>query len=183
MPRGSAVPARTRTAILDAAAAVLAAHGEAAGLADVARAAGIARSTLYRYFPTRDALLSALAESGAREVGIRLSELDDDSIPVPEALARLTRALLTVGTKYAALTVLRPKHDGIAEPELTARVARFFQRGIDDGTLRERLDPDDLARVYGDLISGAITRLAGTSPEIETASALIVDLFLDGAKN
>jgi hypothetical protein len=49
--------------------------------------------------------------------------------------------------------------------------------------LRERLDPDDLARVYGDLISGAITRLAGTSPEIETASALIVDLFLDGAKN
>lgn len=174
---------RTRTAILDAAATILAERGEAVGLADVAQAAGIARSTLYRYFPTRDALLAALAENGAREVGIRLRELDNDSIPVPEALARLTRALLAVGAKYAALVILRPKPDTAQEAELTDRMARFFQRGIDDGTLRKGLDPDALARIYGDLINGAVARLVGTSPDIEGTSALIVSLLLDGAKN
>lgn len=182
MTRGAALQDRTRTVILDAAATILAAHGEAANLADIARVAGVARSTLYRYFPTRDALLAALAESGAREVETRLKDLDDRSIPVPEALARLTRGFLTVGAKYAALTILRPKPGGAAEAELTDRLAGFFQRGIDDGTLRHDFDPDALARIYGDLINGTVTRLAGTSSGIETASALIVSVLLDGAR-
>jgi TetR/AcrR family transcriptional repressor of mexCD-oprJ operon len=183
MPRGAALQDRTRTAILDAAATILAAQGGATSLADIAEAAGIARSTLYRYFPTRDALLAALAASGASEVETRLKDLDDGSIPVPEALARLTRALLAVGAKYAALTILRVKPDGAAEADLTGSLAGFFQRGIDDGTLRKDLDPEALARIYGDLINGAVTRLARTSSGIETASALIVSVLLDGTTN
>ncbi|MGN6126140.1 MAG: TetR/AcrR family transcriptional regulator [Humibacter sp.] len=183
MPRGAALQERTRNVILDAGAATFAAQGEAAGLADVAQAAGVARSTLYRYFPTRDALLSALAENGAREVAARLGELDDESLPVPEALARLTRALLTVGAKYAALTVLRPKPDDASEAELTDRVTQFFRRAIDAGTLRHDLDPEALARMYGDLINGAITRHLGVDPEIESASSLIVSVLLDGARS
>ena len=183
MPRGAALQDRTRNAILDAAATILAAHGEAASLADIAEATGIARSTLYRYFPTRDALLAALRESGAREVDACLMELGGNSIPVPETIARLTRALLAVGAKYAALTILRPKLGGAAEPDLTARLVGVFQRGVDDGTLRRDLDPDALARIYGDLINGAITRLARTNTGIETASALIVSVLLDGARS
>jgi TetR/AcrR family transcriptional regulator, mexCD-oprJ operon repressor len=182
MPRGTALQDRARTAILDAAATILAARGEAATLADVAQAAGVARSTLYRYFPTRDALLTALAEAGAREVDSRLAELADASIPVPEALARLTRALLAVGTKYIALTTLRPKPDGATDSELTGRLAQLFRRGSDEGTLRKNLDPEALARMYGDLINGAITRSATTSASAESASALIVSVLIDGAK-
>lgn len=173
---------RTRTAILEAAATILAAQGEAAGLADVAQAAGVARSTLYRYFPTRDALLTALAETGAREVESRFAEAVDSSIPVPEALARLTRALLNVGTKYVALTTLRPKPDDATDTKLTDRLMQLFRRGIDDGTLREDLDPEALAIIYGDLINGAITRSATNSASTESTSALIVTVLLDGAK-
>jgi TetR/AcrR family transcriptional repressor of mexCD-oprJ operon len=168
--------------MLDAAATILAERGEMASLADVARAAGVARSTLYRYFPTRDTLLAALAESGANEVGSRIAEAVDGDIPVPEALARLTRALLAVGTKYVALTALRPKPDEANNVELTSRLVQLFRRGIDEGTLRKGLDPEALASIYGDLLGGAIIRSATGSVSAETASILIVNVLLDGVK-
>jgi TetR/AcrR family transcriptional regulator, mexCD-oprJ operon repressor len=182
VPRGTTLRDRARTAILDAAATILAERGEAAGLADIARSAGIARSTLYRYFSTREALLTALAEAGAREVESRLAEVLDDSVPAPEALARITRALLAVGTKYVALTTLRPKPDDGIETELTDRLVQLFRRGIDDGTLRKNLDPEALAGIYGDLVNGAITRSVGGSAGVESASLLIVNVLLDGVK-
>ncbi|MFW5416997.1 helix-turn-helix transcriptional regulator [Nocardiopsis sp. CNT-189] len=53
--------ARTRRAILEAAVSVLA-ERSAAPLSDVARAAGVARSTLQRYFPERSDLMAALGD-------------------------------------------------------------------------------------------------------------------------
>ncbi len=182
MPRGTALQDRARTAILDAAATILAERGEAANLGDVAQAAGVARSTLYRYFPNRDALVTALAETGAREVESRLREVADDSTPVPEALARLTRALLAVGTKYVALAALRPKPDDSVDGELTSHIVQLFRRGIDDGTLRNNLDPEALARIYGDLVNGAIVRAARNSTSVEKMSDVIVNVLLDGTK-
>ena len=180
MPRGTALQDRARTTILDAAAKILAERGDAVSLADVANAAGVARSTLYRYFPTRDALLAALTETGAREVESRLAEVLDSAIPIPDALARLTRALLAVGTKYIALTTLRPKPDDSGNSGLATGLVQLFRRGIDDGTFRKDLDPAALASIYGDLVNGAITRSARSNTSVESASALIVSIILDG---
>ena len=52
---------RTAAAILDAAAHVLAERGAGANMAEVAAASGVSRATLYRYYPSREALLEALA--------------------------------------------------------------------------------------------------------------------------
>ena len=61
----------TRDRILDGAAQALARHGLAKlDMADVVDTSGISRGTLYRYFPSRDALLAQLAE---RE-GLRFKE-------------------------------------------------------------------------------------------------------------
>jgi AcrR family transcriptional regulator len=73
----------------------------AASLSDVARAAGIGRTTLHKLYPTRHALLVALArdaldllEHTYREVG-----LDVDGEQAPAALRRLVTAVVPLGPR------------------------------------------------------------------------------------
>ena len=52
---------RNRARILDAARGVLAEHGVEAGMDEIARSADLGVGTLYRHFPTKDALVEAIA--------------------------------------------------------------------------------------------------------------------------
>jgi AcrR family transcriptional regulator len=52
--------AQNRERLLDAAAQVFAEHGLEAGVEEVARVAGVGMGTLYRRFPTKEALIAAL---------------------------------------------------------------------------------------------------------------------------
>ena len=51
-----------RQRLLDAAADVFAEHGLEASVEEIARTAGVGMGTLYRRFPTKDALISALVQ-------------------------------------------------------------------------------------------------------------------------
>jgi AcrR family transcriptional regulator len=53
---------QNRQRLLDAAADVFAEHGLEAGVEEIARTAGVGMGTLYRRFPTKDALISALVQ-------------------------------------------------------------------------------------------------------------------------
>jgi TetR/AcrR family transcriptional regulator, mexCD-oprJ operon repressor len=181
VPRSQALHDRVAAAILDTAARVLAERGEAASLAEVAVAAGVARSTLYRYFPNRDALLESLAASAAREIQARLAEATPDALPVPEAIARVTRGFIAVGSKYIALMYLMPKPGAMSDDETSQSLLRLFQRGIADGTLRGDLPARALLGMYADLIEGAISRAAGDQAPVEETSAALVGVFLNGA--
>jgi AcrR family transcriptional regulator len=52
--------ARNRAAIIDAASAVLAEHGSATDVREIARLSGVGMGTLYRHFPTKDDLLGTV---------------------------------------------------------------------------------------------------------------------------
>ena len=103
MTRSTAIHDRVAEAILDAAADLLAEGGEPPSMSDVAAAAGISRATLYRYFPTREQLLQALAAAAVDATATRLAEADLDAVPVPEGIARVARVVAAAGSKYAAL--------------------------------------------------------------------------------
>ena len=83
--RQTTLHARVSGAILEAAAAVLAERGEQASMAEVATAAGMARATVYRYFPNREALLAALGQLAVEQAGARLGPRRRASVP-PAAL-------------------------------------------------------------------------------------------------
>ena len=183
MARSPALHDHVAAAILDTAARVLAERREAASLAEIAEAAGVARSTLYRYFPSRDALLQALAATAGLEVQARIAEAGLDELPVPEALARVTRGFVATGSKYIALAYLLPKSADARDGSVDEPLLLLFQRGIKDGTLRADLPARTLLASYADLIEGAITRAARDRAGVEETSAALLAIFLNGALN
>jgi len=80
---------RTRGQVLDAAEELIAAQGTAASIAAVAARAGVSKSGLLHHFPSRDALLLAVAERGLQGL---VDEVDRHLDPADEAPGRRTRA-------------------------------------------------------------------------------------------
>ncbi|MER6128913.1 helix-turn-helix domain-containing protein [Streptomyces sp. NPDC001795] len=72
--------------LLKAAAVAFAEHGENASLDDIAKRAGVGSGTLYRHFPTRQALLEAAYIDRVEAIAARADELAKE-LPPGEALA------------------------------------------------------------------------------------------------
>jgi AcrR family transcriptional regulator len=77
---------RNRAELLEVAREVIAEQGVDASLRDIARRAGVGIGTLYRHFPTREALLAAVIGGGVERMARRAEELRA-SVPPGEALA------------------------------------------------------------------------------------------------
>ncbi len=182
MARSTAIQERVAAAILDVAADLLARGGEPPSMADIAAAAGVARATLYRYFPTREQLLAALTATGLQTAAARLAEADLDTVPVPEAIARLARVVAAAGSKYAAVvSAFDPA--GAVEQQIGTMIQALLQRGIDDGTFRADLTIDELGFVLGQLLQAAGRMAAEHQAGAEKAAALITSVFLHGTQN
>src|SRR6201997_5383786 len=88
-PRADAV--RNRERVLEAAKAVFSAGGPDASLDAVAKRAGVGIGTLYRHFPTREALFEAVYRREVQQLSELAEQLKDETSPV-EALRRWLRS-------------------------------------------------------------------------------------------
>ena len=184
MARSTVIQDRVAGAILDVAADLLARGGEPPSMADIAAAAGVARATLYRYFPTRDRLLEDLAAHAFDATITRLAQADLDVVPVPEAVARLVRLVAAAGSKYAAVIVpMRTRPASPAEQQIGTMIEALLRRGIDDGTFRADLTVGELGFVLGQLLQGAARMAAEDQAGVEKAAALVTSVFLHGTQN
>jgi TetR/AcrR family transcriptional regulator, mexCD-oprJ operon repressor len=180
MASRTVIQERVTEAILDVAADLLARNGEPPSMADIAEAAGVARATLYRYFPTRERLLQSLSATGVEAAAARLAQADLDTVPVPEGIARLARVIAAAGSRYAVGAFDR---DGAAEQQMGIMMRALLQRGIDDGTLRGDLTVDELGFALGHLLKAAARMTAQHQAGVEKAAALVTTVFLEGAQN
>jgi AcrR family transcriptional regulator len=147
-----------RDRLLDAAAELLAIHGiRRTSMDDIAREAGCARPTIYRHYPTRDALLGALL---LRETGRYLEQLDrlqaaskssrvlEDSFVFTLRYLRehpVARGLLSLEAE-SILPLLRGASGGVMHAIVDA-VAALVSRQMDEGILR-RSDPRLVAEAF-----------------------------------
>lgn len=130
-------------AILDAAALVLGERPDA-GLADVAKTAGISRQTLYAHFSSRDALMEALIERAADRVAAALDAADLGSGPADVALVRLLETgwasmdsdpfLLHLSAPPVPYEQDRDRHEPILE-----RLQAVVERGQREGDIDPEL--------------------------------------------
>ncbi|AZP23500.1 TetR/AcrR family transcriptional regulator [Streptomyces aquilus] len=98
--------------LLTEARTAFAAHGAEASLEDVARRAGVGIGTLYRHFPNRNALLSAVFEDAVADLLARSRELLADPNPCT-ALVTWLREIVTHAGEYRGLAraLMAVSHD------------------------------------------------------------------------
>jgi AcrR family transcriptional regulator len=103
---------RNRDRLVAEARAAFAEYGADASLEDVARRAGVGIGTLYRHFPNRHALLSAVFADAVSDLLARSHALLDDPQPCTALVAWL-RAIITHAGEYRGLSraLMSASHD------------------------------------------------------------------------
>jgi TetR/AcrR family transcriptional regulator, mexCD-oprJ operon repressor len=175
----AALQERVAGAILDGAARVLAVRGAETSMSDVAAAAGVARATVYRYFPNRQALLDELIDHAVRDAGERLASARIDEVPVPEGVTRAVRALVEVGDPLVVLV-----RDAAADARgYDERVSAPLRRLVDAGQAGGAVRDDIPAPWLVDALVGLVVSVLSSPRTLgrEDTVAAITSLFLDGA--
>ena len=171
---------RVAAAIIEAAARTFARGGDSTSMSDVAAEAGIARATLYRYFPSRQALVEEVARLATQDAGERLQAARLAEVPVREGVARATRTLIEVGDLFVVLARERVRPDPEAfESSLGAPLKAVFRRGQDAGEIRDDVPPSWLT----ESLVGLVVSVLAAKPSMgrEDTIATATSLFLEGA--
>jgi AcrR family transcriptional regulator len=180
-PRADAV--RNRERVLEAAKAVFSAGGPDASLEAVARAAGVGIGTLYRHFPTREALFEAVYRREVQHLADLAEQLKQEAKPV-DALRHWMRSNVKfVATKKgmsAALALAAYKNSELFSysfERLTRAVGELLDRAIAAGEIRDDISPEDLLRA---LVGMCYMQ---DQPGWQTSVLRLVDVFIDGLRN
>lgn len=156
----------------------------AASLGDVAAAAGISRTTLHSRFPTRQALLVALAEEALDRLERAYDQARLADGPASDALRRLTDLAIPLGPQTEYLLRERSldevEHLTIRYAALAAPVEDAVVRGQAEGALRADLPAWWVAESLFAAVSAAWEAVADGRLAPRDAAPLVMRTLLDG---
>jgi AcrR family transcriptional regulator len=180
-PRADAL--RNRDRLLEAARTVFSAGGPDASLEAVAREAGVGIGTLYRHFPSREALFEAVYRHEVQQLADLAERLKKDKRPI-EALRRWMHSVVKfVATKKGMSTALAlaiAKDSDLvsrSSERLTHAIGLLLEQAIAAGEIRRDVSPEDLLR--------AIVGMCYThdQPGWQKNVLRLVDIFVDGLRS
>jgi AcrR family transcriptional regulator len=132
-------------------------QGADASLRDVARRAGVGLGTLYRHFPTREALLEALLRARFDELTVRAGELETSS-RAEDALVSWLRDFVAYAHNYhgvvtSMMAAIQDTESALHASCVAMRAAgtRLLARAQADGVARTDIDGGDLFALAGAL--------------------------------
>jgi AcrR family transcriptional regulator len=174
---------RNRERVLRVAEAVIAEQGTQASLREIARRAQVGLGTLYRHFPSRDALLEALL----RQRFDRLAETArtlEATRPPEEALRQWLRDFLAESTTYrdlatSMIATLGDENSPLAASCLAMRqeVAHLLERAQERGQVRRDVDRLDLFALVS-----AIGWIGDQAPSLAHRSDHLFSLIMDALR-
>jgi AcrR family transcriptional regulator len=179
-PRADAL--RNRERILEIAKEAFTRSGANISLDDVAKHAGVGAGTLYRHFPTRDALLEAVYRTEVEKLAAAERKLAA-TLPPLEAL----RAWMLVFVDYIetkqiiapALNTLVGGPSKIFEASgdlIKGAIHALVKRAVKSGDIRPDLDPLDLLRALVGVANVA------SAPDWPQSARRLVDILLLGSR-
>jgi AcrR family transcriptional regulator len=161
--------ARSNRARLLAAARTELSQDPDVSLDEIARAAGVVRRTLYGHFPSREALIDALAAEAKESLEEAFTTARRPDTDSATALARLILASWGVGDHYAMLISLARR---LGEDRLRAVLAparaeavAILERGQQDGTFATHLPAPVLALATESVVLAILESQASSEPE------------------
>ena len=179
-PRADAV--RNHERVLDAAKAVFSAGGPDASLEAVARRAGVGIGTLYRHFPTREALFEAVYRREVEQLVDLADQLKADAAPA-DALRRWLRSTVAfVATKKGMVAALALAAHSPSElyaysfERLTKAVGVLLDRAVAAGEIRPDISPEDLIRALVGMC------YLHDQPGWQASVLRLVEVFVDGLR-
>jgi TetR/AcrR family transcriptional regulator, mexCD-oprJ operon repressor len=158
-------------------------------MADVGIAAGVSRATVYRHFPTREALVAAIHSQAIEqsEAALRACRLDEDSATV--ALRRLCTAWLDVAERYAFAQLTNQPGMGFDEQTrersrqiLGVPLRALFERGKAAGEFSPTLSTEWCVRSFGALLLAGARAVADGTLTHEDAPDVVFRSLHEGLR-
>lgn len=179
-PRTDAL--RNRERILEAAKQAFTRFGAEASLDDIARQAGVGPGTLYRHFPTRDALIEGVYRSEVEKLAMAAPKFAETMPP----LEALRAWMLLFVDHIAAKQIIAPAlHTLVGGPsrlfegsrsQIQGAIDALVERGKKSGDLRKDLEAFDLLRA---LIG--VSHIA-SGPDWQQSARRLVDILITGSR-
>jgi AcrR family transcriptional regulator len=173
---------RNRERLLEVAVRAFSHEGSDVTLESIAADAGVGIGTLYRHFPTREALIEAAYRSELARVCAGVPDLIA-TLPADVALRTwMDRFIDYLATKHGMAEALRRVMASGGDPfaetreSLLEAIGSMLKAGAAQRQLREDIDPADV--MFG---IGGVSLVAGEPDQRDQAGRLL-DLLLDGLR-
>ena len=181
---------RRRREIFDASAPLILEKGFAeTSMREIAEAAGVGKSTLYDYFPTKEDVLVFVFEDQLNQINHKALDLAAQNIPAPERLHQIMNMHLEYLVRnknlmlFMALEAQRLSQDSQKRIQVKRHAYQdmlrsVVEQGIAEGAFRD-VDPTMASKVLLAMMTPVVftTRPVGTPQEMLSQS---LDIFLNG---
>jgi AcrR family transcriptional regulator len=176
------LPPDTRERILDAALTCIARVGLAkTTFDDVAREAGCARATLYRYFPGRQPLVAAVVAREAKHLGTLLVDATSTCATLEDAVVAVVVTAVEALDRHAALQYVLLVEPEVLLPHLAFHRADDFLRdasALVAPALDPFLPPGRTERAAEWLVRIVLSYACSPSPDVDLHDAVAVRLLV-----
>jgi AcrR family transcriptional regulator len=171
---------RNRIRLLETAKAAFAEKGPGASLDEIARTARVGAGTLYRHFPTRDALIEAVYRNETEQLVAAATRLAETHSPTKALREWLLLFVDYMATKHGMHEALNSIVGGASElysastAQMKRAIAELTDRAVASGDIRLDLEPLDLLRA----LAGVANMSAGSDGK--QAAKGMVDILIAG---
>lgn len=173
---------RNRIRLLDAAKIAFAEKGSAASLDEIARSAGVGIGTLYRHFPTRDALIAAVYRNETDQLAQAAVQLAEAHPPVTALREWLLLFVDYMAAKHGMAELLDSIVGGASDLRAASGaqakqvIAQLVDAAVASGDISLDIAPLDLLRALAGVVK------SGPGPDETQAAKRLVDILIAGVR-